>query len=209
MPKGNHAVGDAHFRKDWQRRVRTWFDQPASAQRRRHARALKAASIFPRPLDSLRPVVHAPTQRYNMKVRLGRGFSVEELKLAGLAPKYAASVGIAVDTRRSNKSDKSLKANVQRLKQYKSKLVLFPRNNKKPKAGDANKETLAKVTQLSGTVLPLAKHSVQLQSVKLSDVDFKTSVYTTLRKERQSAKLVGVREKKAKEKAEQEASKKE
>ena len=38
--------------------------------------------IFPRPTAGpLRPVVHGQTLKYNMKVRDGRGFSLEELKV--------------------------------------------------------------------------------------------------------------------------------
>lgn len=46
------------------------------------ARALKAARVAPRPTaGALRPVVHAQTVKYNNKVRLGRGFTLEELKV--------------------------------------------------------------------------------------------------------------------------------
>ena len=49
---------------------------------RRNARELKAKKTFPRPVaGSLRPLVHPPTQRYNFKTRLGRGFTLEELKV--------------------------------------------------------------------------------------------------------------------------------
>lgn len=34
------------------------------------------------PIGLLRPAVHAPTQRYNMKVRTGRGFTLEELRVS-------------------------------------------------------------------------------------------------------------------------------
>ncbi|KAK4374258.1 hypothetical protein RND71_004935 [Anisodus tanguticus] len=45
------------------------------------ARQKKASTIFPRPTaGSLRPIVHGQTLKYNMKVRAGRGFSLEELK---------------------------------------------------------------------------------------------------------------------------------
>lgn len=38
--------------------------------------------IFPRPTAGpLRPIVHGQTLKYNMKVRAGRGFSLEELKV--------------------------------------------------------------------------------------------------------------------------------
>lgn len=46
------------------------------------ARQKKAVKIFPRPTAGpLRPIVHGQTLKYNMKVRSGRGFSLEELKV--------------------------------------------------------------------------------------------------------------------------------
>jgi large subunit ribosomal protein L13e len=63
-------------------------------------RKVKAAAIAPRPVSgALRPLVHCPTQKYNTKVKLGRGFTLEELKGAGIHAKYAQTVGIAVDHR--------------------------------------------------------------------------------------------------------------
>jgi hypothetical protein len=56
---------------------------------------------------------------------------------AGLNKKYAKTIGVAVDHRRRNKSAESLQVNSQRLKLYKSKLILFPRNSSKPKKGEA------------------------------------------------------------------------
>ena len=47
------------------------------------ARAKKAAAVFPRPAaGSLKPLVHCPSQKYNTKIRLGRGFTLEELKVS-------------------------------------------------------------------------------------------------------------------------------
>lgn len=46
------------------------------------ARQEKAVKIFPRPTSGpLRPIVHGQTLKYNMKVRSGRGFTLEELKV--------------------------------------------------------------------------------------------------------------------------------
>ena len=65
--------------------------------------------MAPRPTGgALRPAVHCPTIKYNAKVRLGRGFSLEELKGAGIPVKFAPTIGIAVDLRRTNKSAESL-----------------------------------------------------------------------------------------------------
>ena len=101
MPaKRNQMVPNAHFHKDWQRYVKNWFNQPARKIRRRKARTAKAAAVAPRPLKALRPVVTCPTYRYNIKQRLGRGFTLEEIKAAGLGKNEARTIGIAVDHRR-------------------------------------------------------------------------------------------------------------
>ena len=76
------------------------------------SRAAKAAAIAPRPLKLLCPSVQCPTQRYSANVLLGKGFTLEELKAAGLTARYANTVGIAVDHHRTNKSAESLAANV-------------------------------------------------------------------------------------------------
>ena len=65
------------------RYVKTWFNQPARAARRRTARIEKAAKLAPKPSSGpIRPVVHCPTIRYNTKVRPGRGFSHDELRVS-------------------------------------------------------------------------------------------------------------------------------
>ena len=56
---------------------------------------------------------------------------------AKISRKLAQSLGIAVDHRRRNRSLESLQANSQRLKEYRSKLILFPKNPNKPKTGDS------------------------------------------------------------------------
>jgi len=206
MPRHTNVLPNAHFHKDWQERVRTWFDQPARKQRRRQARLKKAARIFPRPIQgALRPVVHPPTVKYNMKVRLGRGFTLEELKEAGINRHTALTIGVAVDHRRRNRSDKSFKTNVQRLKEYRSKLILFPRDKKHPKSGEATAEDQAKPEQQTGVLLPIKPRSAKLEVVNLADIDPKQSAYATLRKARSDARLIGVRALRAKKKAEEAA----
>merc|ERR1712232_1369561 len=157
MVKHNNVVPNAHFHKDWENRVRTWFNQPARKLRRRENRVKKALKVAPRPVSgSVRPVVQCPTLRYNMKTRFGRGFTLEELKEAGVNRKEARGLGIAIDHRRRNRCEESLQANVQRLKEYKSKLVVFPRRAGKPKAGDSQVAELGAAAQHTGVVLPIA-----------------------------------------------------
>ena len=80
--KHNNQLPNAHFHKFWQDRVKTWFDQPGRKHRRRSARITKAASEAPRPIDGLlRPAVRCMTLKYNTKLRAGRGFTLEELKV--------------------------------------------------------------------------------------------------------------------------------
>merc|ERR1711988_1384497 len=107
MPRANKVVSNVHFHKNWERRVKTWFDQPAKKKIRRLNRIRKAARSFPRPVDKLRPV------------------------------DYARSVGIAFDRRRRNRSEEGLAANVLRLKEYKAKLVVWPTKTQLRKAKKA------------------------------------------------------------------------
>jgi len=125
MVKHNNALVKNHFRKDWEQHIKTWFQQPARKVKRRLRRKEKAAKLFPRPTEHLRPLIRCPTLRYNTKIRLGRGFSLDELKLAKIPPMQAKSIGIAIDWRRKNRSLETQRSNVQRLQLYKSKVVVF------------------------------------------------------------------------------------
>jgi len=141
MVKHNNAISDSHFRKDWERHVYTWFDQAPQKKARRLKRQRKAARVFPRPVKGLlRPIVRCPSAKYNTHIREGYGFSYEELKAAGVNRREARSIGISVDARRRNKSNSSFEPNVDRLKQYLSKLVLWPRKVSKSKLRNKGKE---------------------------------------------------------------------
>jgi len=198
----NNIVPNNHFRKYWQKYVRTWFNQPGRAKSRRNARQAKAAKLAPRPIGALRPGVHCATVRYNFKVRLGRGFTLAELKKAGIARKQAKSIGICVDHRRTNKCEESLAYNAARLNEYKSKLLLFPTGSK-PKKGDTPKKDLegAKITT-SKIILPLVKPSLRVKARKIDIATEKPgSAYKTLRKARVDKKMFGRRKKRAEDKA--------
>merc|ERR1719333_245198 len=135
----------------WNRHMmKTWLNQAGRKQRRASNRKKKAARLAPRPAAGLlRPVVRPPTQRYNMKLRLGKGFTLEELKEAKIPKKLARTIGIAVDHRRRNKCAESLQANANRLKLFKSKLLIFPKKSGKKgvKKGDTPKSELQNVAQ--------------------------------------------------------------
>jgi len=215
MVKHNNQIPNQHFKKHWHggknalgSYVRTWFNQPARKKRRALARAEKAKKIFPRPTAGpLRPIVHGQTIKYNLKKRLGRGFTFEELKEAGISVKLAPTIGIAVDHRRRNRSLESLQENAARLKAYKAKLVVFPKRSNKPKAGDSSAEDLKNVLQHKGTILPLVHEKPKLETVKLTDELKENKAYYNLRLERTNAKHVGVRAKRAAEAAAEEKDK--
>jgi large subunit ribosomal protein L13e len=90
--KHNQVLPNQHFRKDWQLHVKTWFNQPGAKKSRRVARVQKAARIAPRPIDGLlRPAVRCPTLKYNTKLRMGRGFTLDELKVSKVLQRVLVS----------------------------------------------------------------------------------------------------------------------
>lgn len=198
--RGNRVIPNAHFHKDWQRYIKTWFDQPARKKRRHQKRVEKAKRIAPRPLKKLRPVVRCPTMRFNMRQRQGRGFTLEELKAAGISAKVAPTIGIAVDKRRKNKSLESLQQNVSRLQEYKSKLIVFPINRKKPKKHDSTEKECRLAQQVTGDILPV-KSGKQVASEaprKVTEAEAKFSAFHTARQARVNQKLAPGRAKRAK-----------
>jgi large subunit ribosomal protein L13e len=202
----NNVLHANHFRKDWQRHVRTWFDQPGRKLRRRKARKAKAAVLGVRPLTLLRPAVRGQTVRYNTKLRAGRGFTLAELKEAGVSRKTALGVGIVVDHRRRNLSVEGKAINVERLKAYKERLVVFPRKTGKTKKTDSTPEDLTATT--TRQTLPLPPACVPEQPRKISQEERAFNAYKTLRNNRAESRFDGVRKIRAAKKEEEEAAKK-
>lgn len=202
------------MRKHWGRFVKTWFNQPARKLRKSQARAAKAAAIFPRPLEKLRPIVHCQTRRYASKVRYGRGFTLQEIRKAGLTPQFARTVGIAVDHRRQDTSEETLLVNVQRLESYKSKLILFPRREGKFKKGEIADSTADKLKSAEAEKQNVSKHLIEKPERKLKEKAQKITkeqkdlkVFRKLRQLRVNKHYKGQREKRAKELAEKEEKK--
>ena len=209
MVRHNNVIPNGHFHKKWQNYVKTWFDQPGRKLRRRQARSAKALKVAPRPVEGLfRPAVRCQTVKYNRRLRVGRGFTLEELKEAGIRRKEARTIGIAVDHRRRNHSVESLQLNVLRLKAYKSRLVVFPKVAKKPKKGDSQPADLQNIKQLEGPILPVTQINPRLKARKITDEERKKSVYSTLRYARSKLRLQGKRAKRAAAKAANEVNKK-
>merc|ERR1719169_82559 len=142
----------------------------------------------------LRPVVHPPTQRYNMKLRLGKGFTLDELKEAKIPKKLARTIGIAVDHRRKNRSAESLQENVERLKMYMSKLKVFPKGSgtKCVKAGDTARSELQNVAQNTlKEIIPLPKKQLRVKARAITKEEKEKSAYKTLKKARTNKKYLG------------------
>jgi len=198
MVRHNNIIPNQHFHKtpSWQNRVKTWFEQPMRKKRRRAARQAKAAAIAPRPAAGLlRPVVHPPTNKYNYKLRQGRGFTFAELKEAGIHKKQARTIGIAVDHRRRNRSTESLQLNAQRLKEYKSKLIVFPRKRGKPKAGDAEPAELQLAVQKVGPIMAMPSPFKKEKAMVVTPEMTAESVYHKIRMARADYRLYGIRQK--------------
>jgi len=209
MVKHNNVIPNGHFHKQWARYVKTWFNQPARKSDRRSARAAKATRVAPRPLNLLRPVVRGQTLKYNLKIRAGRGFTLDELSAANVSKKAARGIGIAVDHRRKNRNEEAFQHNVNRLKQYKSKLVVFPRKptSKRLRRGDSTPDDRKEVQQVvDKQVLPIVVPGRHIPARVISPEEHGRSVVALLRKARTDGKLWGQRERRAKLKAEKAAA---
>merc|ERR1711874_332541 len=139
----------------------------------------------PRPLaGAVRPVVQCPTFRYNANQRIGRGFTWEEVKNAGLSVVEARTCGIAIDKRRRNKSVENMQKNVQRLKEYKQKLVMIPKS-----ASTDVEQNLAR------KIMPVASMDTSLETAKITEDMKKGSVYQAFHMAKANVKFAGQREK--------------
>lgn len=134
------------------------------------------------------------------------------MQAAGIPRQYAPTIGISVDARRQNLSEESLAANVERLKAYTARLILFPKKSNKPKKGDSSKEELKAAAEgiaSSGAAFPIVGVDKTITEIKKSDMPapIEGGAFRKLRAERSLQRYAGQREKRAKEKAEAEAAK--
>lgn len=200
--KHNNQIPNNHFRKQWQRRVMTWFDQAGQKKARRSARAVKAARVAPRPVDTLRPAVRCQTVKYNTKLRSGRGFTAQELKAAGMTRQMAMSVGISVDHRRRNRCQESLELNKARLETYKSKLILLPKKGALAALG------AGQIVSSVAAAFPVVKSVASVEAARpVTAQEAEFSAYKTLRAAQSTARYAGIRAKRAAIKAEEAANK--
>jgi len=138
-------------------------------------------------------------------------------KEAGIPRKLAPTIGISVDARRQTTSQEALALNVERLKTYKARLILFPRKSGQHKKLDSSAEdvkaaTEDKIIKKVRGALPIdsgvgLKHG--FKEISKGDLPSgEENAYRKLRVARSDARLVGVREKRAKAKEDAESEKK-
>ncbi|EPQ06423.1 60S ribosomal protein L13 [Myotis brandtii] len=104
--------------------------------------------------------------------------------------------------------DRQRRANVQRLTEYRSKPILFPRKPSAPKKGDSSAEELKLATQLSGPVMPIQNVYKKEKARVITEEEENFKAFVSLRLAHANARLFGIRAKRAKEAAEQDVEKK-
>ncbi|KAM0673710.1 60S ribosomal protein L13 [Gurleya vavrai] len=161
--KNNHPIPNNHFKKT-AISYRTPFHLKAQAAKRASLRVKKAKSVYPAPLRRLYPIVRCPTIRHNVKERLGRGFTAEECAEAGIEYNEARLKGVAICLRRRNQNMETFNQNVERLKEYLSKLVIF-KNVKEAKE--------SKMKQCIKTIMPIIKKKPVVGEIKISEIESK------------------------------------
>ena len=199
MVKHNNVLANVHLRKHWMRRVKCYFNTPAHKTLRRSRRASRAAERSPAPVDLLRPLAKANTRRYADKIRFGRGFSLEEVRAAGLTPSFARTIGIAVDHRRHG-SNVMEETNIERLNKFKSNLVLFPRVAGQPKKGEIADSTSGlegAVQNTTAGVYALPKVSRRAGTATITKEMRAENTYNRIRSARVNRKYEGKRVRKA------------
>ncbi|KAA0152354.1 hypothetical protein FNF27_01674 [Cafeteria roenbergensis] len=129
-----------------------------------------------------------------MRVRAGRGFTLAELKAAGVSRNDARTIGIAVDYRRRNKSQEALDANVARLRAYLDKVVW---NKEKPtgKIDVAGKAVVGSIE----AAFPVVAAKATPEFVTITDAMRSREAYKATRELHNEPILAGIRISKARE----------
>lgn len=159
--KHNNALVSNHFNKG-SMKYKLHFNQPSKKRIRRQLREQKAKKQYPIPLCKLQPVIRQSTQRHNHKIRLGRGFTENEIKEAGIKFKYALAIGIKFDKRRTDRNMETFERNVNRLKEYVANVKTY--KNKK-EARDDNAQSF------KGIIMPVRNEKPKTQFINISEID--------------------------------------
>jgi hypothetical protein len=93
------------------------------------------------------------------------------------------------------------------LKAYKAKLIVFPRKAGNAKKGDSEAAEVAAAVQHRGALFPVEQVAAAPEARAITAEEKSGNAYMTLRYARSAARTLGAREKRARDKAEEEASK--
>lgn len=102
---------------------------------------------------------------------------------------------------------------MERLQEYKKRVIVFPRRNGRVKQGDASAEEVKAAKKGENTItstseiLPIS-NATKFEEGPIGNYKGEENAYRKLRDARSEARLIGVREKRAKAKAEEDAAKK-
>jgi hypothetical protein len=118
-------------------------------------------SIIPK--CDLAAVLHLTNSRY-LRIIFPQDLCNCIPQAAGLESRYAKTVGINVDHRRTNKSEATFQLNVNRLKDYKSRLVVL-----------SKKTTKIDTPQLTTELMPEPKKESAVSYIKLTEVIYSDS----------------------------------
>ena len=178
MVKHNNSISNGHFRKHWQKYVKTDFNKFSKKIKRRNLRKIKYKNlkIFNfSPKNVLKPIIHNPTKKYNLKIRLGRGFSFSELHNSKIPRKQATSFGISIDKRRRGNNLRQL-SNTKRLDNFfeKMHLISLKKNSKENLKGldnifyDLKQKKIIKHTNNENYSFPLkTRETYETDSIKV------------------------------------------
>ena len=115
------------------------------------------------------------------------------MQAAGINRKFAQTVGISVDHRRTNKCEESLNTNVDRLKSYKARLVIFPRRAGIFKKGDSTAAEIAEAQKIDVDITSMPKRAEAVTFTTVTEEMKAANGYAALRQARSDARLVGKR----------------
>lgn len=159
--KGNRVLPNNHFRKT-SLKIRIHHDPETKLKVMEKKRLQKAKSMYPMPIEKLRPIVRCPGIRYNRNERLGRGFTAAECKGADLDYRHARRLGIAVDLRRRDSNQETLDKNTERIKTYLSKITVYEN------AKDAREKGAKLYTK---TIMPLVQAKIVVPAISREEID--------------------------------------
>lgn len=130
---------------------------------------------------------------------------MEEVKAAGIGAKEARSIGIPVDHRRRNKSEESLALNVERIKAYKSKIIVIPSRSKKNKGKLPDLKNV-EITRDTIAAFPIPAGIVAEKPRAITDEEKEVQAFRVLREARATHRNEGARAARQKKKDEEAAA---